>query len=72
MEYTGWYLISSDENGELSPWNICQDIIDIIAKYPQSILRLITKLQQKKTEDVGDEDEGAVNLDNGVIQQAGV
>ena len=36
MEYTGWYLISSDENGELSPWNICQDVIDIIAKYPQA------------------------------------
>ena len=63
-------MISFDENGELYPWNICQDNIDIIAKYPQADNIKIVKAAAEEDSEVRDED--AVNLDDGVIQQAGV
>ena len=33
--YTGWYLVSIDENNEEWPWEICQQVCDMLADSEQ-------------------------------------
>ena len=59
--YTGWYLISIDENENLHPWMITHHILDYIADHDQADnIEVIKAEEEEEEEEEGSDDDEEV------------